>query len=134
MKKSESKKFLKNSYLCEFCTYMKIPMLPPTPPPPPHRLLQPTNTENQPLLIVNKTETVSLKSLLLRWRELVPFLGVFAPLVVFWAIFYQQNSTWVQQGDQMDYYLGSLHVPHASKHMYNSVTETSTILSNLKVT
>ena len=73
--------------------------------------LQPTNTENQPLLIGNKTETVSLKSLLLRWRELVPFLGVFAPLVVFWAIFYQQNSTWVQQGDQMDCYLGSLHVP-----------------------
>ena len=82
--------------------------------------LQPMNTENQSLLISKKTETVSLKSLYLRWRELVPFLGVFAPLVVFWAIFYQQNSTWVQQGNEMDCYLGSLHIP-PGKHTHFTV-------------
>ena len=38
--------------------------------------------------------------------------------MVFWAIFYQQNSTWVQQGDQMDCYLGSLHVPPGKMHTH----------------
>ena len=73
--------------------------------------MQSTIKENQPLLTSSKTESISLRALFSRWRELVPFLGVFAPLLVFWAIFYQQNSTWVQQGDQMDCYLGRLHVP-----------------------
>ena len=51
----------------------------------------------------------------LSWRarasQLLPFLGLFTPLVVFWAIFYQQSSTWVIQGRQMDCYIGKLHVP-----------------------
>lgn len=97
----------RNLILAQPCSLIPRDLLP----------LQPKNTENQPLLISKKTETVSLKSLFLRWRELVPFLGVFAPLVVFWAIFYQQNSTWVQQGNEMDCYLGSLHIP-PGKHTH----------------
>ena len=75
-----------------------------------------TNSETEPLLKdgastkVPRPQQTSL-SVLRRWRELVPFLGVFGPLVVFWSIFYQQNSTWILQGEQMDCYLGRLHVP-----------------------
>ena len=51
----------------------------------------------------------------LSWRErakqLIPFLGLFSPLVVYWAIFYQQNSTWIVQGRHMNCYVGRLHVP-----------------------
>ena len=53
----------------------------------------------------------TLLSRLTRLKELLPFLGVFAPLVVFWAIFYQQNSTWILQGAQMNCHLGKLQVP-----------------------
>ena len=44
-------------------------------------------------------------------RQMLHIFGVFVPLVVFWGIFYQQNSTWVLQGTQMNCYIGSLHVP-----------------------
>ena len=46
-----------------------------------------------------------------RGKQLVPFLRLFTPLVVFWAIFFQQNSTWVVQGRDMNCYIGKLHVP-----------------------
>lgn len=46
-----------------------------------------------------------------RLKQLLPFLGVFGPLVIFWAIFYQQNSTWILQGAQMNCHLGRLQVP-----------------------
>ena len=54
------------------------------------------------------TPKLSVKA---RARQLLPFVGLFTPLVVFWAIFYQQSSTWVVQGRQMDCYFGRLHVP-----------------------
>lgn len=45
-----------------------------------------------------------------RWKaaflDLAPVLRVFAPLPLFWALLYQQSSTWVFQGSQM-----SLRVP-----------------------
>jgi dipeptide/tripeptide permease len=39
-------------------------------------------------------------------RSVFPLLLMFAPLPVFWALFYQQNSTWVFQAQRMDRYLG----------------------------
>ena len=57
---------------------------------------------------VSKSNT---QSPLAKLMELLPFLGVFAPLVVFWAIFYQQNSTWILQGAQMNCHLGKIQVP-----------------------
>ena len=45
-----------------------------------------------------------------RAKQLLPFLGLFTPLVVFWAIFYQQSSTWVVQGTQMNCYIGPLDI------------------------
>lgn len=44
-------------------------------------------------------------------KQLLRISGVYTPLIVFWAIFYQQNSTWVLQGTQMDCYIGNLHIP-----------------------
>lgn len=68
------------------------------------------HAETTPLL--NKPSShKAQQSSLARLKEFLPFLGVFAPMVVFWAIFYQQNSTWILQGTQMDCYLGKLHVP-----------------------
>ncbi len=65
------------------------------------------------LLSPKKAPTVS--SAVVSWsillRQLLPFLGVFGPLVVFWAVFYQQNTTWVVQGMHMNCYIGKLHVP-----------------------
>ena len=78
---------------------------------------QQSNESNQPTpssLSSPTIETASKSSLLLRLtrlKELLPFLGVFGPLVVFWAIFYQQNSTWILQGAQMNCHLGKLQVP-----------------------
>ena len=54
------------------------------------------------------TRRVSWKE---RTKQLLPFLGLFTPLVVFWAIFFQQSSTWVVQGRDMNCYIGRLHVP-----------------------
>ena len=77
---------------------------------------QDSDSERSPLLGERATSSpeVSL-SPKLSWKErtkqLVPFLGLFAPLVVFWAIFYQQSSTWVVQGRHMNCYIGKLHVP-----------------------
>lgn len=80
-------------------------------------------SETDPLLAANgvqrnKEPSVAIATIkpqsvltLSRLKELIPFIGVFGPLIVFWAIFYQQNSTWILQGTQMDCYLGKLHVP-----------------------
>ena len=43
-----------------------------------------------------------------REKELLPCVSVF---IVFWAIFYQQNSTWVFQGTMMDCKVGSVNEP-----------------------
>ena len=52
----------------------------------------------------------------LQWlKGVLPFVGVFGPMVVFWAVFYQQNTTWVVQATNMDCYLGRLHVPPGTK-------------------
>ena len=63
------------------------------------------------------TSHASLLSRLTRFKELLPFLGVFAPLVVFWAIFYQQNSTWILQGAQMNCQLSKLQIPPGNKYV-----------------
>ena len=60
---------------------------------------------------IEKASESTLLLRLTRLKELLPFLGVFGPLVVFWAIFYQQNSTWILQGAQMNCHLGKLQVP-----------------------
>ena len=75
-----------------------------------------SETETTPLLgeksIAKSPVVVTPKlSWLERSRQLLPFLGLFTPLVVFWAIFYQQSSTWVLQGRDMNCYIGRLHVP-----------------------
>lgn len=79
-----------------------------------------TESETEPLLKDAKqshdtaaapTAGSPVVSLRTRLKQLVPIVGVFAPLVVFWAIYYQQNSTWVTQGAMMDCYLGRLHIP-----------------------
>jgi dipeptide/tripeptide permease len=75
---------------------------------------QHSNESNQPTPSSLSSETVlksTFRSRLTRLKELLPFLGVFAPLIVFWAIFYQQNSTWILQGAQMNCHLGKLQVP-----------------------
>lgn len=36
---------------------------------------------------------------------------IFGPLILFWAAFFQQNSTWIHQGNQMDRRLGTIRVP-----------------------
>ena len=60
-------------------------------------------------------DSVTISTQGLSWKErtkqLLPFLGLFTPLVVFWAIFFQQSSTWVVQGRDMNCYIGRLHVP-----------------------
>ncbi len=68
-----------------------------------------TSSETKPLLVAEQKSTVQyLKT---RVIELLPFVGVFTPLIIFWAIFYQQNSTWILQGTMMNCQLGALHVP-----------------------
>ena len=52
-------------------------------------------------------------------KQILRIFGVFTPLVVFWGIYYQQNSTWIIQGTQMNCYIGSLHVP-PGKHLWQS--------------
>ena len=69
-----------------------------------------TNTSTSASLVTVSDRSKCL-SRLERLKEIVPFLGVFAPLVVFWAIFYQQNSTWILQGAQMNCQLGKIQVP-----------------------
>ena len=85
-----------------------------------HPYTQCTESETEPLLKDAKqshdtaaapTAGSPVVSLRTRLKQLVPIVGVFAPLVVFWAIYYQQNSTWVTQGAMMDCYLGRLHIP-----------------------
>lgn len=44
-------------------------------------------------------------------QQLWPIMTIFLPLIVFWALFFQQNSTWIQQGLDMDCYVSSLHIP-----------------------
>ena len=80
--------------------------------------LDSSSKESDPLLGERRSEidpAVVVEAPTLTWRDraaqLLPFLWLFAPLVVFWAIFYQQSSTWVVQGRQMDCYIGRLHVP-----------------------
>jgi len=63
------------------------------------------NEETEPLIIPSQ---LTMKQTL---QQLWPILTVFLPLIIFWAIFFQQNSTWIQQGLDMDCYLGQLHVP-----------------------
>ncbi len=60
------------------------------------------------LTTAGRTTTQYIKT---RAKELLPFVGVFSPLIIFWAIFYQQNSTWILQGTMMNCQLGVLHVP-----------------------
>ena len=67
------------------------------------------SSEQEPLL-VSKKEGEKMTTADTGW-QLLRIAGVFAPLIVFWGIFFQQNSTWVLQGRRMDCYLGSLHVP-----------------------
>ena len=52
-----------------------------------------------------------LRVFISKLRPLLPILGVFLPIIVFWAIMYQQNSTWVVQGLEMDCYIGTVQVP-----------------------
>ena len=51
-----------------------------------------------------------------KFKEMVPILKVFIPLIVFWAVFYQRSSTWIVQATKMDCYLGSLHVPPGKRN------------------
>lgn len=44
-------------------------------------------------------------------EQLWPIMTIFLPLIIFWALFFQQNSTWIQQGLDMDCYLNKLHIP-----------------------
>lgn len=50
------------------------------------------------------TKKEDLESL---WR----ILPIFAPFPVFWALYFQQSSTWIIQADEMNLYLGSFYVP-----------------------
>ena len=70
-------------------------------------------------------------SLRTRLKQLVPIVGVFAPLIVFWAIYYQQNSTWVTQGAMMDCYLGRLHVPPGKKFQMITISFVAGIKVNV---
>ncbi|XP_065898332.1 solute carrier family 15 member 3-like isoform X2 [Dysidea avara] len=63
------------------------------------------NEETEPLIVPSQ---MTMKQTL---QQLWPILTVFLPLIIFWAIFFQQNSTWIQQGLDMDCYLGQLHIP-----------------------
>lgn len=49
--------------------------------------------------------------------------GVFSPLIVYWAVFFQQNSTWVLQGRQLNCYLGTLHIPPGESLMLKLLKE-----------
>ena len=69
------------------------------------------NAEEKKPLVNSSNESPSHSSLLVVVKQLLPFLGVFGPLVMFWAVFYQQNTTWVVQGTHMDCYMGKLHIP-----------------------
>ena len=51
------------------------------------------------------------KRLLAKVKELKGIIAVFSPLIVYWALFFQQNSVWVLQGQRMNCYFGDLHVP-----------------------
>ncbi|XP_065193476.1 solute carrier family 15 member 4-like [Sycon ciliatum] len=57
------------------------------------------------------------------WRETLseikPVLGVFVPLIVYWSLFFQQNSTWVLQGQEMNCYLGKLKIPPDAMPSFN---------------
>ncbi|XP_062507930.1 solute carrier family 15 member 1-like isoform X2 [Corticium candelabrum] len=54
-------------------------------------------------------------------RELQGIVKVFTPLIVYWMLFYQQNSTWVLQGGRMNCYFGNLHVPPDLMPSFNDV-------------
>jgi POT family proton-dependent oligopeptide transporter len=54
-------------------------------------------------------------------RQLQGIIKVFTPLVVYWMLFYQQNSTWVLQGGRMNCYFGRLHVPPDLMPSFNDV-------------
>ena len=75
--------------------------------------------ETQSLLPAEKTTTARQET----WRTkaiaflraVLPILGVFLPITVFWALMFQQNSTWVAQGLDLDCYLGSVEVPPGAR-------------------
>lgn len=57
-----------------------------------------------------------LKSTLEQLRGIIK---VFTPLIVYWMLFYQQNSTWVLQGGRMNCYFRQLHVPPGNCSKYS---------------
>jgi dipeptide/tripeptide permease len=74
--------------------------------------------EEKPLLSANEQgnwyrQSSGGKALLLftAFKTVLPILGVFLPITVFWALMFQQNSTWVAQGIDLDCYIGPLEVP-----------------------
>ncbi|XP_065846590.1 solute carrier family 15 member 2-like [Oscarella lobularis] len=61
------------------------------------------------------------KRLLAKVKELKGIIAVFSPLIVYWALFFQQNSVWVLQGQRMNCYFGDLHVPPDLMPSFNDV-------------
>ena len=63
------------------------------------------------MTITTVQEDKSTSPALRKFKQMLPILKVFIPLIVFWAVFYQRSSTWIVQATKMDCYLGSLHIP-----------------------
>ena len=74
--------------------------------------LKRNDEETEPLIVPTQ---MTMKQTFL---QIFPILTVFLPLIIFWAIFFQQNSTWIQQGLDMDCYLGQLHIPPGESPTY----------------
>ena len=89
------------------------------------------DSQTEVTALLKSTESISVpgaisSSRTLTWRDMLkeikPLLGVFVPLIAFWALFFQQNSTWVLQGQEMNCFLGKLKVP-PGEMMLHGVSE-----------
>lgn len=69
---------------------------------------QRSTSESQPLLTSTPSTSFTVKQTL---QQLWPIMTIFLPLIIYWALFFQQNSTWIQQGLNMDCYVSKLHIP-----------------------
>jgi proton-dependent oligopeptide transporter, POT family len=49
----------------------------------------------------NSTKTISPEERASDWKTLLRIAVVLSPIIIFWALFYQLNTSWVQQGDTM---------------------------------
>eukprot|EP00118_Oscarella_pearsei_P011953 m.84204 g.84204 ORF g.84204 m.84204 type:complete len:507 (+) comp36392_c0_seq3:143-1663(+) len=83
-----------------------------------------SETEETALLNTGKSVKQELSfgtRLLTKIKELSGPVKVFSPLIVYWALFFQQNSIWVLQGQRMNCYFGDLHVPPDLMPSFNDI-------------